>query len=112
MQFKKKERLYIADLLTDPAITYPAYYTLSTALCKNEMLHETLRAIHSCDFTNMIVPNSFEEIFAALEQGIFAVYKEKYAVGYFGGKLMYLETQGWKSFPVTRDVFTLDNWLI
>ncbi len=112
VQSRKRERLYVADLVETPVVTYPAWYRLSAALLKNEILHDALRAIHCYDFENYTIASSHEAIFTALESGYFAIYKERYAVGYFGGKLMYLESQGWKSFPVTREIFLLDNWMI
>jgi hypothetical protein len=112
VQFKKKERLYVSDIVDTPVITYPAWYTLSAYLKENEMLHDTLRAIHNCDFEYYEVPASYDAVFAALESGRFPIYKEKYATGYFGGKVMYLESNGWKSMPVTRELFALDNWLV
>jgi len=45
----KKERLYISDLLEDPALTYPGYYILSQAMLKNEMLLSALESLHSFD---------------------------------------------------------------
>ena len=53
-----------------------------------------------------------KRIFEAFDRGGFAIYKERYVVGYFGAKMMYLEVQGWKVMPVTRDIFSLDNWLV
>ncbi len=32
MYQKKKERLYISELLDDPSVTYPSYYALSTSM--------------------------------------------------------------------------------
>jgi len=111
MQIKKKERLYIQDILDNPTFSFPAYYTLTKTMIENEMLLDTLCAIHSYDFNHFKVPVQHDEIFRSLEAGVFVIYKEKYAVGYFGGKLMYLESNGWKSFNLTKDVFDLQNWL-
>ncbi len=110
--FKKKEKLYIKDLLPNPALEYPGYYILSAYLAKNELLQSTLIALHSFEFSNYKNPESYDEIFAMVKKGQFSIYKEKYAVGYFGGKLMYLEPYGWKAMPVTKDLFDLNNWLI
>ncbi len=109
---KKKEKLYLTDLMDDPAIAYPAYYVLSTSMSKNEMLHDALIALHRYEMTQYEVPQKYEEIFASLRQGSFPIYKEKYVVGYFGGRMMYLESHGWKSMPVTEDVFVLENWRV
>ena len=38
MYQKKKERLYICEIMDNPAVPYPSYYVLSTAMFKNEML--------------------------------------------------------------------------
>ena len=112
MYQKKKERLYISDLLDDPAISYPGYYTLSSSLMKNEMLHSALIAIHSFDFSYYETPKSFDDIFKMFDSGTFPLYKEKYTVGYFGGKMMYLESSGWRGVPATADIFKLENWLV
>ncbi len=111
MYQKKKEKLYITDLVEDPAYAYPAYYTLSSSLAKNEMLHSALIALHSYDFRFYAHPKSFDALFETLESGAFAIYKEKYIVGFFGGKMMYLESHGWKAMPATREVFDLGQWL-
>jgi len=112
VQFRKKERLYVSDLVEEPIVSYPAWYLLSAPMRKNEFLLDALTALHSYDFRHYEVADSHEAIFAAFGQGRFAIYKEKYAVGYFGGKVMYLESNGWKSMPVTQEVFLLQNWLI
>ncbi len=108
----KKERLYITDILPDPAIEQPAYYILSQSLITNEMLHQSLIDIHSYNFNYYRVPNEFEDIFNSIKSGSFPIYKERYPIGYFGGKLMYLESYGWKAMPCNRDIFKLENWLI
>ena len=109
---KKKERLYISDLLEDPAVTYPAYYILSASMLKNEMLLTALEALHSFDFKFYEQPKSHSDIFAMFAGGMFPIYKEKYIIGYFGGKMMYLESHGWKSMPVTEELFNMENWLV
>jgi hypothetical protein len=112
MFIKKKERLYIYDIIDDPAITYPMYYTVSSALKDNEMLHVALNSIHQSEFEFYRVPNEASEIFLSLEAGSFVIFKEQYVVGYFQGRLMYLESSGWKSFNITKDIFNMDNWLV
>ena len=112
MYKKKKERLYISELLENPSVPYPAYYVLSSSMLKNEMLHSTLIALHSFDFNYYSTPSSYEKIFEMFYSGSFPIYKEKYVVGYFGNKMMYLESNGWKGMPCTHDVFKLENWLI
>ncbi len=112
MYQKKKERLYISDLLDKPAVAYPAYYTLSLSMHKNEMLHTALMALHSFDFSYYEIAKTFDDLFAMLHSGVFPIYKEKYIVGYFGNKMMYLESNGWKSMPATEDIFKLENWLV
>ena len=108
----KKSRLYLHELLEDPAVSYPAWYLLSPRLHRNENLHETLRAIHSLDFAPYRHPENPEEIFAALRAGSFPIFRERYAAGYFGGKVMVLESGGWKSLPVNEESFGMQNWLI
>ena len=108
----KKERLYITDILPEPPISQPAYYILSLALIKNEMLHQSLIDIHSYSFDFYTTPKSYEDIFNAINCGQFPIFKQKYAVGYFGGKLMYLDSYGWKALPATKDIFKFENWLI
>ena len=112
MYNKKKERLYISDLLDDPAVAYPAYYVLSLTMHKNEMLHSALMALHSFDFNYYEIPKNHEDIFSMFHSGTFPIYKEKYIVGYFGNKMMYLESNGWKGMPATEDIFKLENWLV
>ena len=112
MYQKKKERLYITELLEDPAVPYPSYYVLSSAMHKNEMLHTAIIYLHSFDFYYYETPNTYEDIFAMFSSGTFPLYKEKYIVGYFGNKMMYLESNGWKGMPATADIFKLENWLV
>ena len=112
MYQKKKERLYISDLLENPAVSYPAYYTLSSSMIRNEMLQSAIIALHSYDFFYYETPKSFDDIFAMLHSGTFPIYKEKYIVGYFGGKMMYLESAGWRAMPATEALFRLENWLV
>ena len=108
----KKERLYIADIIDDPAVTYPSYYLLSRSMFANELLHAALEAIHQMAFDFYREPRSHEEIFALLRSGQFPIFKERYAVGYFGGRVMYLESNGWKSMPMTYEAFGMENWLV
>jgi len=108
----KKERLYISDIIDDAVVTYPSYYLLSRSMHGNELLHGALEAIHKMEFSFYREAENYEEIFAMMRSGQFPVYKERYAVGYFGGRVMYLETNGWKSMPMTEDAFKMENWLI
>ena len=112
MYHSKKERLYISELLDNPSVAYPAYYVLSSSMFKNEMLHSSLISLHSFDFSYYETPKSYDDIFAMFSSGTFPIYKEKYVIGYFGGKMMYLESNGWKGMPCTEDVFKIENWLI
>ena len=112
MYQKKKERLYICDLMEDPAVSYPSYYLLSAAMHQNEMLQGAIVALHSFDFSYYECPKSFNDIFEMFNSGTFPLYKEKYIVGYFGNKMMYLESNGWKGMPATADIFKLENWLV
>jgi len=112
MYQNKKERLYISDLLENPAISYPAYYSLSSSMHKNEMLHSALISLHSFDFSYYQNPKKYEEIFDMFKMNTFPIYKEKYIIGYFGNKMMFLESNGWKTLPCTIDVFKMENWLI
>ena len=112
MYQKKKEKLYISELLDNPAVVYPAYYVLSPSMYKNEMLHSALMALHSFDFSYYETAKSFDDIFTMLHSGTFPIYKEKYIVGYFGNKMMYLASNGWKGLPSTEDIFKIENWLV
>jgi len=112
MYNKKKERLYITDLVENPPVVYPMYYIVSKSLKENEMLQSSLIATHLSDFENYKKPKDWSELFNSLNMGIFPIYKEQYVVGRFGGKLMYLESAGWKSMNVTEDVFDMNLWLI
>ena len=112
MYKKKKERLYICDIIEDPPIIYPMYYIVSDALKNNELLIQSLRSIHLSEFENLEIPQDAKEIFASCSLGAFPIYKEQYVVGEFGGRLMYLESSGWKSLLVTEDIFDLNQWLL
>ncbi|CAA6822718.1 MAG: Unknown protein [uncultured Sulfurovum sp.] len=112
MYQKKKEKLFISELLEDPAVSYPSYYILSTYACNNEMLHAALIALHSFDFSYYETAKSYTDIFAMFHAGTFPIYKEKYVVGYFGNKMMYLESNGWKGMPTTEDIFKMEHWLV
>jgi len=110
--YRKKEKLYLYELLDDPAVSYPGYYLLSTAMKKSESLQCALISLHSLDFSGYTTPNRFDDLFTMFASGMFPLYKERYPVGYFGGKMMYLESSGWKSLPATADIFRLENWLV
>jgi len=112
MYQKKKEKLYVCDLLEDPAVAYPSYYILSTTMMKNEMLQGAIIALHSFDFSYYETAKNFKDIFAMFDSGTFPIYKEKYIVGYFGNKMMYLESNGWKGMPATAELFKLEHWLV
>ncbi len=112
MYNKKKERLYISELLDDPAVAYPAYYVLSLSMHKNEMLQSALMSLHSFDFSYYECAKSYDDIFTMFDSGTFPLYKEKYIIGYFGNKMMYLESNGWKGMPATADIFKMENWLV
>ena len=112
MYNKQKEKLFISTLLDDPAVSYPAYYLLSYSTHKNEMLHSALIALHSYDFSYYEHPKTFDDIFAMFQSGTFPIYKEKYIIGYYGNKMMYLESNGWKSMPSTEDIFKIEHWLV
>ena len=112
MYKNKKERLYISELLEDPSVTYPSYYALSPKMMKSEMLHYALIVLHSLDFEHYEHPTSYEDIFAMFSGGMYPIYKEMHVVGYFGGKMMYLDASGWKGMPCTQDVFKMENWMV
>ncbi len=112
MYKKKKERLYICDIIEDPPTIYPMYYIVSDTLKNNEMLIESLKAMHLSEFQDYKIPNDAKEIFEAINLGVFPIYKEQYVVGEFGGRLMYLESSGWKSLQVTKSIFDLNQWLV
>jgi len=112
MYQKKKERFYISDIVEDPAVTYPSYYILSSSMANNEMLQTALIALHTFDFSYYESAKSYEDIFAMFHSGTFPIYKEKYIVGYFGNKMMYLESNGWKGLPATEDIFKMEHWLV
>jgi len=112
MYQKKKERLYISELLDNPAVPYPSYYVLSYSMHQNEMLRSAIIALHHFDFSYYETAKSHEDIFAMFRSGTFPIYKEKYIVGYFGNRMMYLEPSGWKSIPSTEEIFKMENWLV
>ncbi len=109
---KKKERLYVSELLDDPALSFPSYYVLSSSLLNNELLQHAILMLHSYDFEHYQHPNSHEDIFAMFSGGMFPLYKERYIVGHFGGKMMFLESAGWRAMPCTQDIFQMENWLV
>lgn len=108
----KKLRLYLHELLDDPVVSYPAWYLLSPKLHRDENLRETLRKIHAMEFDSLAHPAEPSEIFSALRRRSYPIYLEKYAVGYFGGRVMYLESGGWKSMPLSEEAFEMANWLL
>jgi len=112
MYQKKKERLYIHELLDSPAVTYPAYYVLSQSMHSSEILREAITSLHSFDFSYYETAQSYSDIFAMLHSGTYPIYKQKYIVGYFGGKMMYLESAGWRAMPATEELFELEHWLV
>ena len=112
MYRNKKEKLYVKDLLETPLVTYPAYYNVSSSMLNNDYLHSAIIALHSMDFCHYEVPDNHDKIFEIFAIGAFAIYKEQYIVGYFGDKMMYLEANGWRSMPVTRDIFSNEYWLV
>ncbi|HHD75932.1 MAG TPA: hypothetical protein ENK82_02830 [Campylobacterales bacterium] len=112
MYQKKKERLYVSELLEEPVVAYPAYYVVSASMMKNEMFHHALMVLHAMDFEHYEHPKSHEDIFSMFESGLYPIYKELHVVGFFGGKMMYLESAGWKAMNCTQDVFKMENWLV
>ena len=108
----KKEKLYISQLLEDPIVRYPAFYVLSASLLKNESLLSAIEAIHQCDFKYYETPKNHEALFNVFASGGFPLYKQTYITGYFGGKVMYLESAGWRSMPLNEDAFSIQNWQI
>lgn len=109
---KKKERLYISELLESPLLSYPSYYTLTPSMHTNEMLRSALMDLHMYHYEPYRIPQNHDEIFAMLHAGGFPLYKEQYIVGYFGNKMMILESHGWRAMAVSEDVFKLENWLV
>jgi hypothetical protein len=110
--YKRKERLYVTDFINEPVINYPSYYMLSTSMRKNEMLLDTLTALHTLDFSSYRSPHDFDALWHFINTGCFPIYKERYAIGYFGNRMMYLESSGWRGMSVTSDIYKLENWLI
>ena len=108
----KKERFYLSTILENPAVTYPSYYKVSTALHEDEIFHDALIAVHMVDFEMYQKAKEGSDIFAMIQRGGYPIYKEEYIVGFFGGKLMYLEPAGWKSLAITEDIFNMENWLV
>jgi len=112
MYNRKKERLYISDILDDPALTFPSYYMLSHSMRSNEMLLSAIEMLHRFDFSHYTRPYSYKDIFTMLNSGGFPIFRERYIIGYFGGKMMYLEPSGWKSVVVTEAIFDTEQWLV
>jgi hypothetical protein len=112
MYSKKKTRLYISSLVENPTLSYPSYYLLSQSMHDNEMLHDALIALHCASFDCYTTPTSYDQLFCMLYGRGFPIFKEHYVVGYFGGKLFYLEPNGWRAMAVTEDIFVMEHWLI
>ena len=112
MYNNKKERLYISELVDNPSVSYPSYYALSSSMIKNELLHHAIIVLHSLDFKHYQQPLSYRDIFSMFSGGMFPIYKEQFIMGYFGGKIMYLDASGWKKMPCTEDVFKMENWMV
>ena len=66
MQLKKKERLYITELIDEPLLGYPNYYMLSYSMRKNEILHDAIIALHTYDFEHYSRPESYEADFRSV----------------------------------------------
>ena len=108
----KKLRLYLHELLDDPAVHYPAWYLLSPKLHRDENLREALRALHRMDFDGYEHPGELPEIFSAFRMGQYPIYRERFVAGYFGGRVMLLESSGWKTLPFSEEGCDPENWLI
>ncbi len=108
----KKARIYLSDIVENPIMTYPSYYKVAENLHDDEIFLDAVRAVHLCDFAHYQKASEGEDIFATIHAGGYPIYKEQYIVGFFGGKLMYLEPAGWKSMPITEDTFKMENWLV
>jgi methylphosphotriester-DNA--protein-cysteine methyltransferase len=112
MYRNKKEKLLLSDLIDDPPISYPAYYQVSHAMMHNERLHDAIRAVHGLAFEQYANPSNHHKLFEVLHSGGFAIFKERYVVGYFGERMMYLEAQGWRALPASEAIFGLEHWMI
>jgi hypothetical protein len=108
----KKEKIYITELMENPQVTYPMTYTVSSIMAKCDELKDALVSIHSFDFSGYVNPSSWFDIYKSIDNRAFVIYKERYAVSEFGGRLMYLEGNGWSSLNVTRDSFDMRFWLV
>ena len=108
----KRERLTVSDFVEDPVVTWPAWYMLSGRLRSDEMLLESLRAIHLAEFEGYTHPRAYEEIFSSFASGLYPIYLYRYATAFFGGRVMYLESGGWKTMPLTAECFDMEKWLI
>jgi hypothetical protein len=108
----KKERLYIHTLIDEPIVNYPAYYLLSSYQHTNEGLRDTIIALHTASFDDYGSATNHYEIFDKVMMGQFVIYKQTYIVGYFGGKLMYLASDGWHAMVITQGIFEMEHWLI
>lgn len=93
-------------------MTYPSYYVLSEKMSKNEFLQSAIISLHSFDFSNYKTPKTYQDIFDTFAYGGFVIYKENYIVGFFGQKMMYLESNGWSRMLISEDIFKMENWLV
>jgi hypothetical protein len=76
------------------------------------MLQESIIAVGSLNFHNYTIPKDYHQIFKAIDCGVYPIYKQKYILSQFGGKLMYLEPNGWRAMPLMIDSFVMENWLV
>jgi len=109
---RKKERLYLYELLDDPVVGYPAWYLLSPKLHRDENLREALRALHGMDFASYAPPADAAELFATFRGGLYAIYRERNVAALFGGRVMLLEGKGWQSLAFSEESCAMEQWLI
>ncbi len=106
----KKSRLYLYDITEDAIITYPAWYLVSDRYRSDELFLDTLRVLHESRLDEYPHPKSYDELLSSLKSGFYPIFKDNYLTAMITSKVYYLQSNGWKSLPVTEDIFDLMSW--
>ncbi len=106
----KKSRLYLYDITENALITYPAWYLVSDKYKKDESFIDTLKILHESRTDDYPHPKSLDELLLSFKSGFYPIFKDNYLTAMITSKVYYLQSSGWKSLPVTEDIFDLMNW--
>ena len=106
----KKSRLYLYDITENALITYPAWYLVSDKYKKDESFIDTLKILHESRTDDFPHPKSLDELLSSFKSGFYPIFKDNYLTAMITSQVYYLQSSGWKSLPVTEDIFDLMNW--